>query len=718
MKPVKMELKVGGMHCAMCASSVREALKNVEGVLKAEVNLATEKAVVEYLPGKVDVEKLARAIEAAGYRYLGTEERTSEPVEKALIWRVVVGFAAGLAFMFLMFSNAYEFYVIRLLALGVATPAFFYVALPILTGAFRSLKNFTPGMDVMYAMGTTISYTAGVLATFEILGKDFMLFDAALLLAAFLMLGRALEQRAKAGTTASIRRLLALQPKKAIVLRNGKTEEIRADSLKPGDVVIVRAGERVPADGTVLEGWSYVDESMLTGEPLPKLKKAGEKVVGGTVARKGTVKVKVENVGMETVLANIIRLVSEAMNSKPRIQRVADRVVRYFIPFVLSIALVSSLLWYFVVHESSLFALSVFIAVIAVACPCALGLATPAAVTVGVGRGADLGIFIRNAQALEIAEKVTTVVFDKTGTLTSGKTKVLEFHSRFEKNLALRFAVAVESRSVHPLAEAIVEFGKETKNLKVENFEEVEGKGVRGIVDGRYVIAGSEQMLDSAGIEIDTAVRRKVEEARESGKSTVLLAIDRKFAGLFIIGDEVRPDARETVEKIKKEGIKTVMVTGDNERSAAYIAKIVGIDKVFANVLPEKKVEVVRTLARKGEIVCFVGDGVNDAPALAAAHVGIAMGKGTDVAVESGDIVLMSNRLADVHTGLRLSREVMSRIRQNIFWAFAYNFSLIPIAAGALHSIGISMKPEFAALAMAFSSVSVLLLSLSLRRFR
>ncbi|MEM3444482.1 MAG: HAD-IC family P-type ATPase, partial [Thermoplasmata archaeon] len=313
-----------------------------------------------------------------------------------------------------------------------------------------------------------------------------------------------------------------------------------------------------------------------------------------------------------------------------------------------------------------------------------------------------------------------TVVFDKTGTLTSGKTRVLEFHCspEFEEKSAIMFAVAVETRSVHPLAEAVVEFGKGGKLLDVENFEEVEGRGVRGIVEGREVVAGSEEMLESCGIEIEEGFKEKIEQAREGGRSIVFLAIDRKFAGLFIIGDEVREDARETLERLKREGLKRVMITGDSEKSAGTVAKMLGIDRVFANVLPDKKAMIVRALARKGEIVCFVGDGVNDAPALASAHVGIAMGQASDVAIESGDIVLVSNRIGDVHRALRLSRAVMSRIRQNIFWAFAYNFALIPVAAGALHPLGITMKPEFAALAMAFSSVSVLLLSLSLRRFR
>ncbi|MEM4307765.1 MAG: heavy metal translocating P-type ATPase [Thermoplasmata archaeon] len=720
MNPTKAELKVGGMHCAMCANTVAASLRNLDGVLKAEVNLATEKVVVEYLPEKVNIERMARTIEETGYRYLGTEERIGEPVDKSQVYRVVVGFVSGILFMFLMFTHVYVFFEARLVSFLVATPLFFYVASPILTGAYRSLKNFTLSMDVMYALGTTISYLAGVLATFGVLGNDFMLFDAALLLASFLMLGRTLEQRAKAGTTASIKRLLALQPKKARVLRGETEEEVSVEALKIGEIVIVRAGERIPVDGTVLDGWSYVDESMLTGEPLPKLKKPGEKVVGGTIARKGTVKVRVEKTGSETVLGGIIRLVSEAMNSRPRIQGIADKVVRYFIPFVLCIALSSSLFWYFVMHESFLFALSVFIAVVAVACPCALGLATPAAVTVGVGRGAELGIFIKNAEVLEVAENVTTVVFDKTGTLTSGKTRVLEFHCspEFERKQAIGFAAAVESKSVHPLAEAIVEFGKGGKNLEVENFEEVEGKGVRGIVNGWEVVVGSEQMLGSFGIEIEKEFKQKIERAREIGRNTVLLAIDRKFVGIFIIGDEIRMDARETVERIKKEGIKTVMVTGDSERSASYTAKRLGIEKVFASVMPDKKAAIVQALAGEGEVVCFVGDGVNDAPALASAHVGIAMGQASDVAIESGDIVLVSDRIADVHKALRLSREVMSRIRQNIFWAFAYNFFLIPVAAGVLHPLGITMKPEFAALAMAFSSVSVLLLSLSLKRFR
>ncbi len=704
----------------MCATVVSKALKKVEGVVNAEVNFATEKAVVEFVPGKVDIEKLKKAIENAGYKYLGTEERTQEKVDRFHVYRVITGFTIGIILMFLGFIHVYELFEARLVAFGMAIPGFLFVSLPILTGAFRSLKNFTLSMEVMYTIGISVCFIAGVLATFGILAIEFMLFDSALLLAAFLMLGRILEQRAKASTTKSLKKLLTLQPKKANVLREGVEVEENVEFLKPGDIVVVRAGERIPSDGTVLEGWCYIDESMLTGESFPRLKKEGMKVIGGTIARKGTIKVRIEKVGAETVLAHIIQLVSEAMNSKPRIQKVADKVVKFFIPLVLFIGITTFLFWYFLMHESFLFSLSVLIAVLAVACPCALGLATPAAITVGIGKGAELGIFIKDAYTFEIGEKVSTVVFDKTGTLTSGKPKVLKFYNKpeFDRKFILKLVTTVESKSMHPLAEAIVEYSKENFYAKIEDFEEFEGRGIRAIVEGTEVILGSEKMLENFEIKIDQDFQKIIRNVGEKGQSTVFVALDRKLAGIFIIGDEIRIDTKDVVEKLKEDGIKTAIVTGDNEKSATHIAKILGIDKIFANVMPDKKAEIVKMLARNGEIVCFVGDGVNDAPALASAHLGIAMGRGTDVAIESGDIVLVNDRIRDVYTFLRLSRKVMSRVRQNIFWAFAYNFALIPVAAGALHPIGITIKPELAALAMALSSVSVLLLSLSLKRFR
>ena len=713
----KVVVHIGGMHCAMCVNTLTEALSGVDGVLSVSINLATEKALIEYEPEKVDIQKIRAVIEETGYQFLGTEEQEVRAGDTwNLLYRVIAGFGVGLALMLLIMTKPFSGFLFNLLIFIVATPAFLYLAYPIFRAALSALRHRTLNMDVMYAMGTGTSYIASVFATLGILGEEYMFYDAAVLLAAFLMLGRYLEQRAKSRASQSIKALLRLQPKKAVVLRNGKETMLSVEEIVPGDTVIVRAGERVPVDGTVLDGWSYVDEAMLTGEPDAVLKKPGMQVFSGTINKQRIMKIRAEKVGKDTVLARIIKLVEEAQTSKPGIQRIADRMVQYFIPVVFITAVCSFGIWYFVMKENFLFSLSVFISVIVVACPCALGLATPAAVTVGVGRGAELGIFIKNSETLEACERITAVVFDKTGTLTSGTPEVLSMHTYSnDENTVLSAIYALERRSTHPLAVAIAGYAgkRNVREMPLSDYEEVEGKGVRGIAGGLHVIVGSADFLREHGVDVSMASQET------QGQSMVYASINGKLACVFAIGDRVREDAASAVKALKAEGLKVIMLTGDNERSARKIAAILGIEHVVADVRADEKADVVKKLVQKGEVVCFVGDGINDAPAIALAHIGIAMGQGTDVAIETGDIVLMKNRIKDVHTAIKLGKKVMQRIRQNIFWAFAYNLVLIPVAAGALYPfLGITMRPEFAALAMALSSLSVLLLSLSLKRFR
>ncbi|MFH1214280.1 MAG: copper-translocating P-type ATPase, partial [Candidatus Neomarinimicrobiota bacterium] len=602
------------------------------------------------------------------------------------------------------------------------TPVFIYLSYPIFRAAWQALKNRSLNMDVMYAMGIGVAFIASLLGTFEIiLTRDFMFFETAVFLATFLTLGRYLEARAKGKTSTAIKRLMGLQPKTAIVIRDGLESEIPLEMVALDDIVIVKPGGKLPVDGVVTSGESFVDESMLTGEPLPVFKQSGNKISGGTLNQNGVLRVRAERVGSETVLDQIIRLVEQAQGSRPPVQRLADVAVSYFIPVILAIATLAFLFWYFIAGQTLLFALTTLISVLVIACPCALGLATPTAVTVGIGRGAELGILIKNGAALEIAPRVTHVVFDKTGTLTTGKPVVTDiFTVAISAEELLRNAAAVENNSEHPLGAAIVRYTQD-KNITIPeatNFSAFGGRGVAANVDGREIVIGTEIFCGERQIVLLPEILTTTRQFEEAGKSAVFVAIDGQAAGVIAIADTIKDTAVSAIQKLKTGGFKVAMITGDNRRTAQSIAAQVGIDTVLAEVLPQDKAEAIRQLQAQGEVVAFIGDGINDAIALAQADVGIAIGSGTDVAVESGDIVLIRNDLNDVGAALQLSRKVMSRIKQNLFWAFAYNTALVPVAAGVLYPLfGITFRPELGGLAMALSSVTVITLSLSLRRF-
>ncbi|RPJ52830.1 MAG: copper-translocating P-type ATPase, partial [Methanobacteriota archaeon] len=577
-------------------------------------------------------------------------------------------------------------------------------------------------MDVMYAMGIGVAYVSSVLGTFEIvLTHDFMFYETALMLAAFLTLGRYLETRAKGRTSDAIKKLIGLAPRTARVIREGSEVEIQAEDVAVGDTVVVKPGEKIPVDGEVLDGESFVDESMITGEPIPARKAAGSNVVGGTLNQNGVLRFRAEKVGRDTVLSQIVRLVEEAQGSKPPVQRIADTAVSYFIPVVLLIAIGAFLLWYVVLQNTLLFALTALISVLVIACPCALGLASPTAVTVGLGRGAELGLLIKNGEALEIPDRLTMVLFDKTGTLTKGKPEVTDVVGVEAANdTVLSRAASVETNSQHPLAEAIVRAAR-TRGLSLadtERFDTFGGKGVSARVDGVTVIIGNRALAKDRGIAIPEEVDTRIAGLEQQGKTVMLIGIDGRLGGVIAVADTLKPTTKEAVAALKKMGLSVLMVTGDNPRTASAIAREIGVDDVRAEVLPQEKSEVVKSLQKKGETVAFVGDGINDAPALAQADVGIAIGSGTDVAIESGDIVLIRDDPLDVVAGIQLSKKVISRIRQNLFWAFAYNTALIPLAAGALYPIfGITFRPELAGAAMALSSVTVVSLSLMLRGY-
>ena len=724
-------IKIGGMHCAMCVKTVEEALGKVAGVRAVNVNLANEKAYLEFDDGHFSIEAAKRAIESAGYQYLGREgeENLIEP-EQALNRelryrkrRIIIGFIAGVILMIPMFIKISLPFPIAYLMLALATPVFIYLSYPIFSAAGQALRNHSLNMDVMYAMGIGVAFLASLLGTFEIiLTREFMFFETAIFLATFLTLGRYLEARAKGKTTAAIKHLIGLQPQTAIVIRDGVESEFPLESVVIDDIVIVKPGGRVPVDGVVVSGESYVDESMLTGESLPVFKQTGAKVVGGTLNQNGILHIRAERIGRDTVLAQIIRLVEQAQGSRPPVQRLADVVVSYFIPMILAIAILSFGFWYFVAEQTLLFALTAFISVLVIACPCALGLATPTAVTVGIGRGAELGILIKNGTALEIAPRVTTVVFDKTGTLTTGKPLVTDI---FPVGIAtvelLRFAAAVEKNSEHPLSTAIVNYAKELGIAIPESakFAAYGGRGVTAYVDNRAVFSGTEIFFQENKITISPDILVPAKKYTGEGKSIVLVAIDWQAVGVIAIADTLKDTAASAIEKLQQDNLKIAMITGDNRRTAQAIAAQVGIETVLAEVLPQDKAAVIRQMQEKGEVVAFVGDGINDAVALAQADIGIAVGSGSDVALESGDIVLVRNDLNDVSAALQLSRKVMARIRQNLFWAFAYNAALVPVAAGVLYPLfGITFRPELGGLAMALSSVTVISLSLNLRRFK
>ncbi|MBN2599032.1 MAG: cadmium-translocating P-type ATPase [Candidatus Thermoplasmatota archaeon] len=722
-------IKIGGMTCAACERTVTEALQHLDGVVGVSVNLATEKVAVTYNQRMVSLADMKKTVEDAGYHYLGVEGeednankvREKDLREKRL--RIYVGFLVGIPLMVLMYVHPFlSMEQVSYLSLVLSTPVFLYVSSPIFLAGYHALRNRSLTMDVMYSMGIGVAFSASVLGTFEVvLTREFMFYETAVLLAAFLMLGRYLEAKAKGKTSDAIKKLAGLQQKTALVLRDDHEVEVSIEEVVVDDVVVVKPGGKIPVDGIVVQGESYVDESMVTGEPLPVVKRQGDTVIGGTVNTNSVLQIKATKIGKDSLLAQIIRLVEEAQGSRPPVQRIADTAVSYFIPVVLTIALVSFLVWYFVLGSTLLFSLTALISVLVIACPCALGLATPTAVTVGIGRGAELGILIKNGEALEVSEKISTMVFDKTGTLTKGKPEVTDIVGiGVADTVVLERAASVEKNSLHPLAQAIVNKAEE-RHLSLQDtskFDTFAGKGVQATVNGTVVLIGNRLLFKENSIEVSSKIEKMVNESESKGHSLMFVAFDQQLVGLIALADVVKDTTSLALKQFKEMGMQLVMLTGDNARTAQAIAQHIGIDVVRAEVLPQDKALEVQKLQKTGEVVAFVGDGINDAPALAQADVGIAVGSGTDIAIESGEIVLVKSDLLDCVAAVQLSRKVMARIKQNLFWAFAYNTALIPVAAGVLFPFfGILFRPEFAGLAMAFSSVTVVSLSLLLKRY-
>ncbi len=646
-----------------------------------------------------------------------------EKVRQNLKRLVYFSLTLGLATMALMFYRGpLPFSSKKLWAFILATPVQFIAGWRYYRGAWGAAKARTMNMDTLIVIGTTTAWVYGTLVVFfpGVVPSEEVYFDTAAMIIALILVGKLLEEIARGRASEAVRRLLDLQPPVARLLKDdGTEEEVPVETVMPFDVLIVRPGDKVPLDGEVIEGASSVDESMITGESIPVPKTVGDQVIGGTVNKEGALKVEVTKIGMNTTLQQIVHMVEEAQLSRAPIQRLADTVAAYFVPIVIAVGLMSFAGWYYVLGESFGFALTSFISVVIVACPCAMGIATPTAILVGAARGAENGILIKGGEYLEKTRELQAIAFDKTGTLTKGEIVVKDVFGDDPDEL-LRLVASLERRSEHPIGEAIVREAMD-RGLDLPEpvgFEALAGRGVKGTVDGREMIVGTQRLMGEIGAEMDEGLRLKAEEFYDEGKTLVFVSVEGKTTGLIAVADEVKDNAAEVVAKLKSMGLPVVMITGDNRRTAEAIAGQVGIDRYLAEVLPQDKVGEVKKLQEEGLVVAMVGDGINDAPALAQADVGIALGSGTDVAMETGGIVLIRNNLMDVVTAIQLSKATYSKIKQNLFWAFGYNAALIPVAAGVFTHWGLEMHPIFAAGAMAFSSISVVSNSLLLRRFK
>lgn len=732
----EVTLKLNGMHCASCVMNVENFLIRLDGIFDVKADLTSQTARINYDKTKVTVKDMEEVINSLGFEVLGIDgqlEINEDEIYKNDLKdkrnRIIVGFAASAVLMALMYIHWHPFGLsMGITSLIISILPFLYVSLPTLKAGFNGLVHKNLNMDVMYSMGITVAYISSILGTFNIvLNHSFMFYETAIMLPSFLLIGRYLEAKAKKKTSDSIRELIGLQPTAATLIEldsNGNIvsqKEVNIKEIQIGDILLVRPGDKIPVDGEVIGGHSYVDESMINGEPIPKAKRDGEEVFAGTINQDGVLHIKAKKIGSKTVLSNIIRLVEKAQSSRPPVQKLANTAVSYFIPTILTIAVVVFLLWYFVFDSTLLFALTTLISILVVACPCALGLATPTAVTVGVGRAAEFGILIKNGDTLENAGKIDVAAFDKTGTITEGQPEVDDVICYgISENELVELAASVEKNSNHPIAKAIVRKANDM-NLELNqtsSFENITGKGLKAQIDDKDVLAGNKKLLESQDIEIPQSVLEEYGRLEDLSKTIILIGVDREIKGILSLSDKIKANSKRTIEELHKMGIETYMLTGDNKKTASTVAGAVGIDNVCAGVLPENKLDIVKNLQKEDKTVLFVGDGINDAPALTQANIGVAMGNGTDIAMESGDIVVMEGDLENVVAAVQFSKKVMTRIKENLFWAFAYNVILIPLAAGALYAgFGIMFMPEWSALAMALSSVTVISLSLALKGY-
>lgn len=746
---MKTSLQIEGMHCAGCAQSVEKSLSEVKGVQKASVNLATEKALVEFENGSVTDDVLRKAVQDAGYEVRQESEEGASPDitgdKKLQAAKNKMWWAWGLTIPIIlwMLPEMFAGYAIggeiiyQLLMIGLSTAVIFYPGWETMKGAWKSAANGAPNMDVLIAMGSLAALATGFVALLHTFGMapPFHSFAGiAGMIMAFHLTGRYIETKAKGRASEAIKNLMTLEAKEATIIRNGKEMTIPVKDLQVDDVMIIRPGEKIPTDGEVIDGESSVDESLATGESMPVDKSKGDEVIGATINKNGTLKVKATKVGKETFLSQVIRMVEEAQGSKVPIQEMADRITAIFVPVILGLAVLTWAAWMLfpeffgqiAVWASGFIpwvnpgmgevALAFYaaIAVLVIACPCALGLATPTALMVGTGLGAENGILIRQGKAVELLREATTIVLDKTGTITKGSPSVTEIipSSGFEESRLLSVVASAEKGSEHPIGQAIVNFAKEQdiELNEADRFEAISGKGITAIVNGKEILVGANRLFEEKNIEVDTDTLSKLEELEGQSKTTVLVSIDGTTAGLIAVADPIKEDSKKAIAKFKNAGLKPVMITGDNARTAKAVADEVGIDEVIAGVLPDQKSDEIKRLQEAGQKVVMVGDGINDAPALTQADIGIAIGTGTDVAIESGDIVLVKGELGSVVQALKLSRATFTKIKQNLFWAFFYNVVMIPLALLGM------MHPLLAEAAMAFSSINVVFNSRRLQK--
>lgn len=744
----RTNLVIQGMHCSSCAAIIERQLKKVPGVTDAKVNFAAEKASIVHDSSIAKITDLIAGVEKAGYKAISADQEDSkaqaerQQSEIKGMWRkFLVSLVLSSPMIYFMFMDFFAMPFkaallpyIGIVSLVLATPVQFFIGSSFYKGMISALRMKTFNMDSLIAIGTSVAYFYSLVnfltynaQTGSILGLNGakipeLYFETAAFLITFVILGKFLEAKAKGRTSEAIKKLMGLQAKTARVIREGETLDIPVEQVVKDDIIVVRPGEKVPVDGLIVKGSSSVDESMITGESLPVEKHVEDMVIGGTINKVGSFEFKATRIGGETTLAQIIRLVEDAQGSKAPIQAVADRISAYFVPAVIIVALLTFVVWYFLLGATLSFALMAFTAVIVIACPCALGLATPTAIMVGTGVGAEHGILVKGGEPLEAASKINTIVFDKTGTITKGKPEVtdVEDYGTLDENDVLMIAASLEKQSEHPLAEAIYSYAQEEgiKLSEVDGFSAIPGHGVKGKIGKTEYYLGNRRLIaDKLGHDIDR-IERKLARLEEQGKTAMILASKKQVEGVVAVADTVKDTSREAVERLKKMGIEVWMITGDNTRTAKAIAAQVGIDNVLAEVLPQDKANEVKKLQDSGKKVAMVGDGINDAPALAQADLGIAMGSGTDVAMETGGIVIIKNDLRDVVHALELSKSTVSKIQQNMFFALFYNVIGIPIAARIFSFVGLVLKPELAGLAMALSSVSVVGNSLLLRQYK
>lgn len=732
----KIILSIDGMTCSACSNGLEKYLNKQEGINNATVNLVMANALIEYDESLLNQEKIEKFVEEAGFKSLGLfkeikiEDKKKSEKYKFFIFLILafvllyvsMGHMIGLPT--LDFLNMHINPIGYALALFLLTILFLIYGFDILKNGYKNLMHKTPNMDTLVAIGVISSMLYSLYSTDMIIRENYnyvdnLYFESAAIVIFFIKLGRYIDKISKDKTKEAIQKLVKITPSKAIIKIDGIEREVTLDEIKKGDIVIARPGEKIAVDGEIIEGRAHLDESFLTGESKPSLKTIGQKVIAGSINYDGYIEYKAEKIGKESTISEIVRLVLEATNTKPKIAKIADKVSGYFVPVVILSALITFIV-YLILGNSFRIAINVFVTILVIACPCSLGLATPLAIVVSEGLCAENGILIKNSEILENAKKVNTIVFDKTGTLTYGKLKISQIinYSNLEEKELLQLVGSIEKKGMHPIAKAFTFYLEENKieTLNVDNFEEISGYGVIGKIDDKEIILGNRKILSK--YEIENNYLEDEEKLAKEGNSIIYVVINKKIVALIGVNDLVRENAKEVIEKLNKNKIETIMLTGDNEKTAQNIASKIGITKVIANVLPSQKVEVLKKLKEENKIVMMCGDGINDSPSLASADIGVSLNSGTDIAMDSSDVILTRNDLNSIINLIHISKKTIKNIKQNLFWAFFYNTLMIPIAMGLLRPIGITINPMIASIAMVLSSITVILNALRLRNVK